>query len=118
MILPAIIAVGDGAMRWRLPCTLVVALGVALATPFSGLASSRGGPLVSPVLEQAPPGVCAGDEQMTFWPNGPVVGQPTTITVTSARPSTNVGIQGPWNPTFAGVPVSIHILRSRRYAVC
>ena len=90
-------------MSWRLPWMLGAVLSVALATPFSGLASSRGGPLVSPVLEQAPPGICAGDEQMTFWPNVPLVGQPTLITVTSARPSTNVGIQGPWDPRFAGV---------------
>ncbi|GEM_PF-1812613 len=46
---------------------------------------------------------CNGDEQMSFNPAFPAVGQQVTISVTSARPSTNIGLNGPFNPAFQGV---------------
>ncbi|MCL4544323.1 MAG: hypothetical protein M1118_06960 [Chloroflexi bacterium] len=46
---------------------------------------------------------CNGDEAMSFSPSSPSAGQQVTITVTSARPSTYVGLSGPFNPQFAGV---------------
>lgn len=48
------------------------------------------------------PTACNGDEQMIFNPPNPNVGQQFSIEVTSARPSTNVGLTGPFNPSFAG----------------
>jgi hypothetical protein len=46
---------------------------------------------------------CAGDEQMTFNPATPTVGQAVTISVTSARPSANVGLTSPQvQPNFLG----------------
>lgn len=79
------------------------ALVLVLASPSSGFAGPVGGGALARMFEQAPPGICNGDEQMTFWPATPLVGQPTTVVVTSARPSTFVNLQGPWNPQFAGV---------------
>jgi hypothetical protein len=46
---------------------------------------------------------CQGDEQMTFDPGRPGTNQQFTISVTSARPSVNVSLQGPGNPQFQGV---------------
>lgn len=46
---------------------------------------------------------CNGDEQMTFDPAAPVTGQTFSILVTSARPSTNIGLSGPLNPAFIGI---------------
>ncbi|GIW06790.1 MAG: hypothetical protein KatS3mg060_1595 [Dehalococcoidia bacterium] len=90
-------------MKSRVVLTVSAAALLVLTSPYSGLAGSRVGESIARVVEQAPPGVCYGDEQMTFWPQSPIAGQPTTVTVTSARPSTNVGLQGPWNPQFVGV---------------
>ncbi|GIW07113.1 MAG: hypothetical protein KatS3mg060_1918 [Dehalococcoidia bacterium] len=50
----------------------------------------------------ATPTACNGDEVMTFNPPNPNVGQQFSIEVTSARASTNVGLNGPFNPSFAG----------------
>ena len=48
------------------------------------------------------PTACNGDEALTFTPPNPNVGQVVSIQVTSARPSTNVGLVGPFNPSFQG----------------
>ena len=91
-------------MTTRLALTGLAAVLLVLASPFSGLAGPSLGQTITRVFSQTPPpGVCYGDEQMTFWPDTPLVGQATTVTVTSARPSTNVGLQGPWDPQFVGV---------------
>jgi hypothetical protein len=45
---------------------------------------------------------CAGDEQMSFAPGYPLTGQQVTVTVTSARPSVNVALAGPFAPQFLG----------------
>lgn len=45
---------------------------------------------------------CSGDEQMSFAPGYPITGQQVTITVTSSRPSVNVGLQGPFSPKYLG----------------
>ncbi|GEM_PF-2015432 len=46
----------------------------------------------------APPANCAGDEAMSFNPSNPAAGQQVTAMVTSAQPSTNVQLNGPFNP--------------------
>jgi hypothetical protein len=56
----------------------------------------------SPAPTPTPASVCNGDEQLTFNPTNPSVGQQFAIRVTSARPSTNVGLTGPFNPQFQG----------------
>jgi hypothetical protein len=48
-------------------------------------------------------GACQGDEQMSFDPDPPSTGATFYIRVTSARPSGNVSLSGPGNPSFAGV---------------
>jgi methionine-rich copper-binding protein CopC len=50
-----------------------------------------------------PPAACNGDEQLSFIPAQPVVGQPIRVEVTSARASANVGLSGPFSPQFDGV---------------
>lgn len=46
---------------------------------------------------------CAGDEQIAFEPVNPRVGQQTNVRITSRQPSVNVGLSGPFNPTYSGV---------------
>ena len=43
--------------------------------------------------------ICAGDEQMTFEPANPIVGQELVITVRSSKGHTNVRLTGPDNPS-------------------
>jgi len=46
---------------------------------------------------------CNGDEQLSFNPASASIGQQVLISVTSARPSTDVGLNGPFNPISQGV---------------
>ena len=48
------------------------------------------------------PGACQGDETIRFNPANPVVGQAVNISVTSARPSANIVLSGPYNPSYLG----------------
>ncbi|GIW10516.1 MAG: hypothetical protein KatS3mg061_1573 [Dehalococcoidia bacterium] len=70
-------------------------------TPFApGVTYYYPAPVFTPLPQAL---ACQGDEQMTFDPGRPGVNQLFTISVTSARPSVNVSLQGPGNPRFVGV---------------
>jgi hypothetical protein len=50
-----------------------------------------------------PAGPCRNDEQMTFSPSNPSVGQQVFVNVTSGQASTNIRLDGPFSPQFQGV---------------
>ncbi len=57
-----------------------------------------------PTATPLPPNqTCYGDERMYFSPSNPQVNQQVIVNVTSARPSANVNLTGPWGPVFNSV---------------
>lgn len=87
-------------MRARFMTAMIAITAITLATPISAGARDVDGknPLWIAYQNQG----CAGDEQMSFNPQYPNVGQDVTVTVTSRRPSVNVSLSGPWSPQYLG----------------
>ncbi|GIW05500.1 MAG: hypothetical protein KatS3mg060_0305 [Dehalococcoidia bacterium] len=99
------------AVPWAAAGQVVIANGGDLgkeAGLYPAFATQPAAPGVQPPYRNVtptpvPPAACNGDEQLSFIPAQPVVGQPIRVEVTSARASANVGLSGPFSPQFDGV---------------